>query len=205
VEPESDSVLSVAREVARLSTNPAGRRPRADAERNRRRVLDAARSLLAERGVQVQHAEVARAAGVGVGTVYRHFPTRQALVEAAAEQRFDEILGYARTASGADPGGGLARYLHHVGEVLAADRGLSAAVEAARGTATSEPRGDTRTRLEEAVRALVTAGQEAGTLAADTTVGDVYLLVGALSAVIRTGAGDWRRFLAIALAGLRPR
>jgi AcrR family transcriptional regulator len=192
-----------------LSTPSAflGRKQRADAERNRHRVLEAARALFAERGDEVQHAEVARAAGVGVGTVYRHFPTRQALVEAAAEHRFAQILEFARTEclNGPDPGQGLARYLRHVGEVLDSDRGLSASIEAARGSAGSEPRGETRTQLEAVVATLIEQGRAAGTLNQDCAVADVYMIAGALSAVIRTGSGDWHRFIDIVLDGLRPR
>jgi AcrR family transcriptional regulator len=185
----------------------AGRKPRADAERNRRRVLDAARNLFAERGDEVQHAEVARAAGVGVGTVYRHFPTRQALVEAAAEHRFAQILEFAHTecVGGPDPGQGLARYLRHVGEILDGDRGLSASIEAARGSAGSEPRGETRTQLEAVVATLIEQGQSAGTLNQVCTVADVYMITGALSAIVRTRSGDWRRFVDIVIDGLRPR
>jgi AcrR family transcriptional regulator len=185
----------------------AGRKPRADAERNRRRVLDAARNLFAERGDEVQHAEVARAAGVGVGTVYRHFPTRQALVEAAAEHRFAQILEFAHTecVGGPDPGQGLARYLRHVGEILDSDRGLSASIEAARGSTGSEPRGETRTQLEAVVATLIEQGQSAGTLNQVCTVADVYMITGALSAIVRTRSGDWRRFVDIVIDGLRPR
>jgi AcrR family transcriptional regulator len=185
----------------------AGRKQRADAERNRGRVLDAARTLFAERGDEVQHAEVARVAGVGVGTVYRHFPTRQALVEAAAEHRFAQILDFAHTecVGGPDPGQGLTRYLRHVGEVLDSDRGLSASIEAARGSTGSEPRGGTRTQLEAVVATLIEQGKAAGTLNQDCTVADVYMITGALSAVIRTRSGDWRRFVDVVIEGLRSR
>src|SRR5882724_12044743 len=125
--------------MALLSTPSPARRPRADAERNRQRVVETARALFAERGDEVQHAEIAREAGVGVGTVYRHFPTRQSLVEAAAERRFAEILEFARGLDGEHDG--LARYLEHVGVVLDTDRGLSAVIEAVRGSTESEPRG----------------------------------------------------------------
>lgn len=180
------------------------RRPRADAERNRARVLEVARALFAERGDEVQLPEVARAAGVGVGTVYRHFPDQQALVEAAAEQRFADIEHYARTRC-LDGRSGLKRYLHHVGEVLSQDRGLSAAIEAARNSAGNEPRGAARTSLETVVAQVIAQDQAAGVLRDDCTVGDVYLFVGCLSSVIRTGSGDWRRFLHVVLDGLRPR
>lgn len=180
------------------------RKPRADAERNRARVVEAARALFAERGDEVQLPEIARAAGVGVGTVYRHFPDRNALVEAAAEHRFSEIERYARTRClGARSG--LRRYLEYVGDALSRDRNLSAAIEAARGSTGSEPRGRSRTRLETVVAQVIAQDQAAGVLRDDCTVGDVYLLVGCLSSVIRTGSGDWRRFLDLALHGLEPR
>ncbi|WP_405363889.1 TetR/AcrR family transcriptional regulator [Kitasatospora sp. NBC_00085] len=186
-------------------STPGARKPRADAERNRARVLAAARALFEERGDEVQMPEVARAAGVGMGTVYRHFPTRQALVEAAAEHRFAEILEFARTEGLSDPesGQGLVRYLHHVGRLLAEDRGLSVALAAAVGS--SAPRGEMLTRLESAVGALIDQGRASGTLRHDLTVADVYTLVGCMSGVIRTGHGDWRRFIELALDGIRPR
>jgi AcrR family transcriptional regulator len=192
--------------VDRLSTTP-GRKTRADAERNRLRVLETARALFTDRGDDVQMPELARAAGVGIGTVYRHFPTRQALVEAAAEQRFAELAEFARTECRRQRArdNGLARYLSHVGAVLAGDRGLSAALQVARGSSETEPRGAARAELEAAVGELIKDGQAAGTVRGDITVADVYMLVGAVSATIRTGSGNWDRFIDLALNGLRPR
>lgn len=143
---------------------------------------------------------------MGIGTVYRHFPTHAELVEAAAAQRFTEIEDFARREclSGADRGPALARYLRHVGEILAADRGLSAAIESTRHSAGSEPRGHTRTRLETVLGEIIERDRAAGALRADCTVSDVYMVVGALSATIRTESGDWRRLLAVILDGLRP-
>ncbi|MGA5131364.1 TetR/AcrR family transcriptional regulator [Streptomyces olivoreticuli] len=186
-------------------STPDDRKPRADAERNRARVLAAARALFEERGDEVQMPEVARAAGVGIGTVYRHFPNKQALVEAAAEHRFAEIVQFARADCLREPesGQGLARYLRHVGRILAEGQGLSASVVVAVGS--SAPRGEMLAQLEAAVGALIDQGRAAGTLREDLTVADVYMLVGALSAVVRTGSGDWRRFIDLAFDGLRPR
>lgn len=169
--------------------------------------MEAARALFAERGDDVQMPEVARAAGVGVGTVYRHFPTRTALIEAAAEHRFAQILDFARTECLRDPdaGQGLARYLRYVGEVLDSDRGLSASMEAVRGSSETAPRGEMREQLEGAVGALIEQGRVAGAVREDSTVEDVYMIVGCLSAVIRTNSGDWRRLIDITLDGLRPR
>ncbi|PXX63967.1 TetR family transcriptional regulator [Nocardia tenerifensis] len=181
---------------------PPNRTGRTDARRNRERVLAAARALFAERGDEVQMPELAKAAGVGVGTVYRHFPTRGDLIEAVAEHRFAELAEYARTECRNRPERGLELYLAKVGEVLAGDRGLSSAIEAARGTTESEPRGAARAELEAAVRDLLDDGRAAGSIRADATVGDVYMLVGALSATIRTGSGDWRRLIDLAMNGL---
>jgi AcrR family transcriptional regulator len=188
-----------------LSSPPPPHRPRADAARNRARIVAAARMLFAERGSAVQLPEIARAAGVGIGTVYRHFPAHADLVAAAAEHRFAEIEEFARTEClHAEPGQALARYLRHVGEVLAADRGLSASIEAARKSTGSEPRGETRARLEAVIGQLIERDRGAGTLRDDCTIADVYMIVGAMSATIRTGAGNWQRLLEITLDGLCP-
>lgn len=167
--------------------------------------MDAERALFAERGSEVQLPEVARVAGVGIGTVYRHFPTRADLIEAAADLRFAEIEAFARTEclQDAQPGQAIVRYLHHVGELLEADRGLSASIEVARHSEGSEPRGETRTRLEAVVSELIERDRAVGALRDDCTVADVYLIVGALSATIRNRSGDWRRLLDLALTGLR--
>ena len=78
---------------------PVAERPlRADARRNRERILKAARAVFAEQGTHSQIDDVARRAKVGVGTVYRHFPTKEALLEALLRERFEEIAGYAREA-----------------------------------------------------------------------------------------------------------
>ncbi|MGO4649531.1 TetR/AcrR family transcriptional regulator [Nocardia sp. 2YAB30] len=190
-----------------MSRPAAPRKQRADATLNRARIVAAARALFAERGSAVQLPEIARVAGVGIGTVYRHFPAHADLIEAAAEQRFAEIEDFARHECllHTEPGQALARYLNHVGEVLTADRGLSAAIEAARHSTGSEPRGETRTRLENVIAELIERDRAAGTLRDDCTVADVYLLVGAISATIGNHSGDWRRLLGITLDGLYPR
>jgi hypothetical protein len=103
---------------------------------------------------------------------------------------------------GPDPGQGLARYLRHVGQVLDSDRGLSASIEAVRGSAGSEPRGETRAGLEAVVAELIMRGQSAGAIRQDCTVADIYMVTGGMSAIIRTGSGDWRRFIDIVLEGL---
>ncbi|MEV6138769.1 helix-turn-helix domain-containing protein [Nocardia sp. NPDC051990] len=191
-----------------MSSPSSPSRPRRkDAARNRDRILATARNLFAQYGSEVQLPEVARAAGVGIGTVYRHFPTRSDLIEAAAAQRFAEIEEYARTAclDPADPGRALLRYLTHVGETLAADHGLSAAIEAARHSRGSEPRGPALERLAEILDVLIESDRAAGTVRADLTVADIYMIVGALSATIRSDSGDWQRLLTLLYDGLWAR
>ena len=186
-----------------MSRPTPSRKPRADASRNRDRILEAARELFRERGSEVQLPEVARTAGVGIGTVYRHFPTQADLLDATAEHRFTEIENFARTdCLEAPPGRALIHYLTHVGEVLSADRGLSAAIESARASTGSEPRGATRSRLESLFEEIIAKDLAAGALRDDCSAADVYMLVGAISATIRTRSGDWRRMLYIALHGL---
>src|SRR5438105_699085 len=86
----------------------AGRHLRADARRNRQRVLEAAEAVLATHGLAAPIDEIARAAGVGVGTVYRHFPTKEALLEAIVLSHLEPILAEVRSLlTAADPGGAL--------------------------------------------------------------------------------------------------
>ncbi|OPG09990.1 TetR/AcrR family transcriptional regulator [Microbispora sp. GKU 823] len=187
-----------------MSTPQPRRRTRTDAERNRDRVLEAARALFAESGHDVQMSEVARVAGVGVGTLYRKFPTREALIEAIAEHRAAGIIAAARRLADADdPADGLARLLHHVGEVLADDRGMSEVIEKAMGS--GEPREETREALLAIAGELLDRAQAHGTVGREVTTGDVNMVICGLAAVIRNAAGDWRRYIEVALDGLRSR
>lgn len=174
--------------------------PRSDAARNRAAVLAAARELFSTAGPDVQMPEIAKAAGVGVGTVYRHFPSRDALIDAAADARFAEIEEFAETVL-LGTRDGLVAYLFHVGKVLSADRGLSRAVESRHGT--TEPRGPARASLEKTVGELLNIAKETGEIRLDTPLSDIDLVLAGLSAVIRWG-GDWQRYLAVCVRGLRP-
>ena len=85
-------------------STPADRPLRADARRNRARVLDVAREVFAAEGLTVPIDEIARRAGLGIGTVYRHFPTKEALFEAIVLDRIERLTALAESAPGADPG-----------------------------------------------------------------------------------------------------
>ncbi|MEV0643971.1 helix-turn-helix domain-containing protein [Phytomonospora sp. NPDC050363] len=185
--------------------SPSARKLRTDAARNRDHVLDTATALFTERGEAVQMADVAREAGVGVGTVYRHFPTRRALVEAAAERRFADILDHARAACRTEPDArrALAAFLTRVAEVHEQGRALSGAIESVLGD--TEPRGPVGAELTEFGAELLERGRVEGLIRDDATVADLYMVVGAVATVSRTGIGDWRRFVELSLDGLSPR
>jgi AcrR family transcriptional regulator len=180
------------------------RRRRADAERNRAHVLDAARELFGQRGDEVQMDEVARHAGVGVGTLYRHFPTKEALVAAAAEQRFNEIqVAYkAARADLADELEALRLLLIHVGEAQTRDRGFSIVVETTLGS--GDPQGGARAELEAELTALVRKGQASGVIRPDIDPADALAVTcGLATAIVRRPAGEWHHYVDIIIDGLR--
>ncbi|MFI6154099.1 TetR/AcrR family transcriptional regulator [Kitasatospora sp. NPDC051170] len=186
-----------------MSTS-AGRKPRTDAERNRSRVLQSAGELFAAHGDAVQMADIAKAAGVGVGTVYRHFPTRQALVAAVAEERFAGILRHAREECLSLPDGrqALAGFLDAIGRAHEEGRGVSGVIEVAFGN--TEPGGEVGAQLLDVGEQLLARGRADGTVREDAGVSDLYMIAGAVAAISRNAVGDWRRFVELALDGLRP-
>ena len=113
---------------AEAQTARPGDRPRPlrrDAERNRQRILRAASEVFTARGVEATLDDVAHHAGVGVGTVYRRFPDKEALIEALFEKRLDTMVGLAEEGSAnPDPWAGLVFFLEQAGGLLAGDRGL---------------------------------------------------------------------------------
>jgi AcrR family transcriptional regulator len=180
---------------------------RVDAQRNRARLLAAARELLAEQGVEVSLREIARRAGVGVGTLYRHFPTREELVDAVLEDAFDQFLAAARDAQAADDAWtGLTGLIESALIVHARNRGLRDVVETR-----AHGRGRSAAMREEfaaAIAGLVARAQAEGTLRADFTPQDVSLIFWASDRVVQLGddvAPDiWRRYLGFVFDGLRP-
>ncbi len=180
------------------------RRRRADAERNRARVLNSARELFAERGANVSMDEVARCAEVGIGTLYRHFPTKEAMVEAASQQRFGEILTYYRTVcrESAEPLESLQLLLTRIAEVEARDRGFASVV--VEGTLGSDgPASPLRADLEAELVKLVLRGQACGSIRRDIVGADILSLTCGLTAIVHRRGGDWRRYIDIVLDGVR--
>jgi len=178
---------------------------RRDAAENRERLLRAAWEVFAELGPEAGVEEIARRAGVGMGTLYRRFPTKEALVQALNDALMEEILASTRRTLAEDlGGGGLEAYLWYSGKVMSAHHGCLSRLWH-RNLPGSDPR---REELWTMVRKLLERAQESGEVREDLTLSDVYLCVLALRGLIdevAIAAPDaWRRFLEVQIAGFRP-
>ncbi len=185
----------------------AGTRPaqptrplRSDAERNRRRVLAAARSVVSERGEEACMEDIAAAAGVGVGTLYRRFPTKSDLLAALVDDLSSDLADAARRSWERSPDAGLADFLREAGRILAERRGCLPRLW--NREALSPP----MLELRDTLRLLLAAAKSAGRIADSVEVGDLSALLWSLRGIIET-AGDiapraWERHLDIHLAGL---
>jgi AcrR family transcriptional regulator len=189
-------------------TTPAGRAQRADARTNRVRILDVADDVFGTGGESASTDEVARRAGVGIATVFRHFPTKAALLEAVLVRRFDRLRGQAEALlDAADPG---SAFLDFFGRLVAdaptkitIGDALLDAGGAGDGQAERASHG-----LRQAVGALLERAQQAGAVRADVELPEVYaLLVGASQAAARAHLDQRtrQRMLAIVFDGLAPR
>ena len=183
----------------------AGRPLRADAQRNRARILEAAEVVFASEGIEVPVDTIAEKAGVGVGTLYRHFPTKEKLCEAILLERLSALTVDARAlADAADPAAAFFGFLAHIVEEGAAKRDLLVAVMGA-GLAFDMAAAEVKDELREAVGVLVQRAQAVGAVRPDVTAAMVVALVGATCQAaahsVGAPAGD---MLAIVCDGLRP-
>jgi AcrR family transcriptional regulator len=179
---------------------------RADARRNRERVLAAAREVFASCGLDAQVDDVARAAGVGVGTVYRHFPTKEALVEAVARAGYEEICAIARRALAQEDAWQAFSDFMWAGARLHRDDRAQCEIRTARPDVMTKVAGDKRELLG-IVAQLIERGQRAGVLRADLSADDMPMLWSSLGAAQQHGSGEerWERYLEVMLDGLRAR
>ncbi|TJZ50220.1 TetR/AcrR family transcriptional regulator [Streptomyces piniterrae] len=182
---------------------------RADARRNRALVLQAARSAFEEQGLGVPLGEIARRAGVGAGTVYRHFPSKEALFRASIVDRIRLFTDTARDLADAEDAGGVFfRFLASVVRLAARDKGLCDALEAA-GVSDGETQRVPERDFGEALGVLLVRAQEAGAVRKDVGLDDVRaLLVGCMSMERRRtdaggAAGAPGRMTALMCDGLR--
>ena len=175
---------------------------RRDAERNRRLILAAARQVFAQRGLRAGFDEIARVAGVGVGTVYRRFPDRGDLVDALFEEEIDAVVARVEAAAAdPDPWAGLCDFVAWGVEAQAADRGLSQVLTAGGYGHDRIARG--RARIEPAVALLVTRAQSAGLLRADVSALDIAIATATLSQIGGPDRPDLRqRYVTLLLDGL---
>ena len=187
--------------------DPAGvdgtpRRLRVDAERNRVALLDAAREVFAEQGLEAPLEEIALRAGVGIATLYRRFPTRGQLVAAAL---VDKIAQYAEAAEQAlaipDPWEGFASFVERICELQADDRGLSDLLSMT--LPTDDRIEQLRKIANQRMARLVARAKATGQLRQDFAVEDLLVLLVANASVVhvtRQEAPDaWRRFVALML------
>jgi AcrR family transcriptional regulator len=176
----------------------SGTKPlRRDAQANRDRIVVAAREAIAAEGIDVGIDEVARLAGVGVGTIYRRFPTKDDLVDAVLEDAVDELVAIAEQCLAVDdPWRGFQSYVERVIDLHVANRGLKR-VFASRGTERL------RRRISAPVARLIARAQEDGSLRADFKPQDMRLVFWAARGVLELDPGARHRFLSLLFDGLR--
>jgi AcrR family transcriptional regulator len=179
---------------------------RADAARNRERVLRAAAEVFAERGLDATLDDVARRACVGVGTVYRRFPNKEALIEALFTERVDEVVALALEAGRRpDAWEGFVLFLERSLELQSADRGLRDAI--LRSDYGRDRVAGGRVRIVAVVGEVMRRAQRAGQLRPDVTSNDLPMIMRMIDAVSETAREAdpdlWRRYLALVIDGLR--
>jgi len=186
----------------------SGARPlRRDAERNRQRILMAAAEVFNERGLEVSLDEIARHAGVGVGTVYRRFRTKDELIEALFMDRLDMVAALGEEAFAApDPWSGLVSFMERMAEIMAGNLGLRQMLML--GTYGRDLVAVARQRNAPMIERLVERAQAAGQLRADIRQTDIPFIVFVLTEATQLSRAVnpeiWRRYLTLILDGMRP-
>jgi AcrR family transcriptional regulator len=181
---------------------------RADAARNRAKVLAAARETFAVEGLEAEVAAIADRAGVGVGTVYRHFPTKVALLAALSEDHFEKLADIVEEASAGDGSAWdrIERMVWATAERTASDSGMCEVLANRPKEAAGLP---ASARLRELTAKLVADAKDEGTIRDDATSDDIPMMMcgfGRIAAAQRDGSPmDWRRYLRLMLDGLRAR
>jgi AcrR family transcriptional regulator len=180
---------------------------RADAERNRQRVLKVAQQVFATEGLAVPIDEIARRAGLGVGTLYRHFPTKEALFEAIVVGRMEQLVDEARaSAKSPDRAAAFFGFLTRMVEEGSAKKDF---LNALAGTGVDLQRvAAIKQRMKRALAVLLERAQTAGAVRGDVGAADVLTLVmGTVGSADRHGAGppERNRLLAVIFDGLRLR
>lgn len=187
--------------------SPDQRPLRADAERNRQRIMRAAAEVFTTRGLQASLDDVARQAGVGVGTVYRRFPDKESLAEALFEERIGALVGLAEKGlAHPDSWDGVVTFLREAGALLAADRGLREILMFASYGKDRVDRG--KARMQPVITALVGRAQRDGKVRADLAPTDFPFIELMLSSAAQYASDVkpeiWLRYLTLIIDGMRP-
>jgi AcrR family transcriptional regulator len=200
------STLDTLAPAEATSPPPPGARPlRRDAQRNRERILVAAAEVFAAQGLAATMDDIAAAAGIGVGTVYRRFPDKRQLIEALFEARIDRIAALARRALGdPDPWRALVDFMNRSLAVEAADRGLAELLRFGLGGGDRIARA--RSCISPLAEQLLRRAQDAGAVRRDLVVGD--LLMGKLMLVTVAqhtpdAPDQWQRYFHLFLESIR--
>jgi AcrR family transcriptional regulator len=197
--------MTTVTEVQPEEKNGAPRALRADARRNREAVIAAAKRLFADEGLDAQMPDVAKAARVGVGTVYRHFPTKEDLIAALAAERFERLAEKARDAIGAeDPWEGLCDFIRFSAQIQADDRGLCEVMG-------SRPEvmevSAYAVGLDELAAEMVKRAKGSGKLRKDLEWRDIPMIACGLGRItpaeMGPATGRWPRLVEIIIDGLR--
>ena len=191
--------------MIRQPLQPARRKPRSDAQRNRERILEVAKEAFTRFGADASLDEIARQAGVGAGTLYRHFPTRDALIEAVYRSEVEKLAAAARKlAETMPPIEALRTWMLLLVDYIAAKHIIAPALNSLVGGPSRLYEGS-RSLIQGAIDELVRRGKKSGDLRKDL---DAYDLLRALIGVSHVGSGpDWqpsaRRLVEILIAGSR--
>ncbi|MFI6265116.1 TetR/AcrR family transcriptional regulator [Micromonospora sp. NPDC051006] len=186
---------------------PGPRPLRADAQRNRQRLLDAAVGAFSQHGPEVTLESIARSAGVGIGTLYRHFPTREALVEAAYRNELAKLCDAAgELLDRLPPDQAIRAWMDRFVDYLSTKRGMADALRLVIAAGTN-PYAQSRDRLLGALGLLLTAGAAAQTVRADVPAADVLASLSGVSLAAGEPAqrDQARRLLDLLMDGLRYR
>jgi AcrR family transcriptional regulator len=181
------------------------RKPRADGQRNRERLIETAKAAFAELGVDVSLDEIARRAGVGIGTLYRHFPTRDAIVEAVYRREVEQLAGAATRLLGSLPPGEALHEWLRLSVDLVATKKLMASALASLVDSTSELYASSSVQIIDAMFLLVQRARAAGDIRSDVDPNDLLrALIGFTSSNTTLG---WQasalRLIDILMNGMR--
>ena len=182
------------------------RKPRADSLRNREQLLETAKAAFADVGADVSLEEIARRAGVGIGTLYRHFPTRDALLAAVYRREVEQLTASAEALLVGRPAGeALEAWLHLLVDYMATKRVIAPALQASAGEG-RQVYASSGAAITDTLERLARAALASGDIRADVSPDDLYrMLVGVSHGYDQP---DWepsaRRLIAILMAGLKP-